>query len=304
MADFESDNEENAGEVARAKRRRTLNNEELLLILLRLSILTIQLTPALNSYRMNAISAAVALWRSEDGRGGSLPGRIKAYDRRAIVSPWWRDFLPVTFDPDRHYPELMEGRTSPHPILPSRRFHEVFRVPYELFVRIHADFREAFDSRRDAVGLIGHRAPIKIMACLRSFGQDSSLIDGECASRIAPSTLAEFRKTFIRLVLEKYESEFLIPPASGSDRMQRLSRQYEGNGLLGTHAACMHGSKEHTDFAGCVGALDCTHVQWKNCPKAAQGCYRDRDGNCAIIVQVILVTWFLYGFYLRFTGLV
>ncbi len=131
------------------------------------------------SSHARSILQAAQLLAKQDWRGGSLPGRIKALPRRVIPCSWWFDYLPVTFAGGM-YPELFDGRPREEPLYPPRRFHEVFRIPFALFERIEQDLRAEFDGGPDCVGIVGHRAPIKILACLRSFGNDSSLIDMVC----------------------------------------------------------------------------------------------------------------------------
>ena len=38
---------------------------------------------------------------------------------------------------------------------------------------------------------------------------------------------------------------------------------------------------------GCIGAIDCMHIFWKNCPVAWQGQYQGKDGSPSIILEAV-----------------
>lgn len=140
-------------------------------------------------------------------------------------------------------------------------------MPRTLFYEIEKKLRPLWDGKPDALGQRGHRAAIKILACLRMLAHDDCTRNMDDQARISKTSLNDFRMEFCQLIDDVYGPQFLRRPTA--DELLRISaEQFAPIG-----------------FPGCVGSLDCMHVPWKNAPKLWQGAYANRDKSTSIILQ-------------------
>jgi len=49
---------------------------------------------------------------------------------------------------------------------------------------------------------------------------------------------------------------------------------------------------------GCIGSLDCSHWEWRNCPQAFAGMYQNRHGKRSVVLETVcaedLWIWHLF----------
>lgn len=120
----------------------------------------------------------------------------------------------------------------------------VLTICEQVYNVLHQDLRAQWDARPDCCGDLGHRCPIKILACLFYLG-GRRMTDVEREARIAPSTFHKFFQEFLDLVLATFKTRFLSRPTSAELRAISF-RQFEERG-----------------FPGCVGCIDCMHWDWE-----------------------------------------
>lgn len=148
------------------------------------------------------------------------------------ICSWWADYLPADFA-GGFYPESNFNALRPlQPIYPYDQFHEVFRIPFEMFVRIEADLRLLWDGGEDCTHTMGMRAPIKILTVLRLLGHDRAARDMDDHARIGASTILNFRKEFCKLIIRVYGPRYLQPATR--EEMMKLAQQHADIGLPGS----------------------------------------------------------------------
>ena len=104
------------------------------------------------------------------------------------------------------------------------------------------------------------------MVCLRVLGSGCSIDDIDDKARMAPETVRYYMRHFVNDVQQIYGSYFLNRFPSRQE-LQEIADRYEDDG-----------------FVGCIGAVDCCHLLWTNCPLEEKGQYHNpKDSKLAII---------------------
>lgn len=156
------------------------------------------------------------------------------------------------------------------PTYPGNVFRQRFRVPRSLFYKLHTDLVNydcnTWDTRRDCTGRDKIRSEIKVLVCLRLLGTGRSLDDLDDCAQMGRETIRYYFKRFCKDMLVIYGGQFLNRRPR-PDELQKLQDDYNNEG-----------------FAGCVGAIDCCKIKWKNCPYSLKGQYHSlKDGHLATI---------------------
>mmetsp|Transcript_23159 Transcript_23159/g.54155 ORF Transcript_23159/g.54155 Transcript_23159/m.54155 type:complete len:163 (-) Transcript_23159:419-907(-) len=159
----------------------------------------------------------------------------------------------------------------------------------ELFYKIEQALCEhdaAFTKREDAAHVAGFSPRQKLCAALRLLAEGGSVDTIAEMYRMAESTLLQTLHLFCRDIIEVFGPEFLRGPNE-----QELRDLLEQNASRG--------------FPGCIGSLDCSHWDWKNCPKAWAGQFQGKSGTSSVVLEAVAdknVTFlarFLWGSWLK-----
>ena len=122
--------------------------------------------------------------------------------------------------------------------------------------------------RIDAVGRMGATTWQKILVSLRRLADGCSYSSLDDQSRMGIESIRQSFYAFCRAVVDHYGPQYLnrIPT------LLELSQIESGYASRG--------------FSGCVGALDCMHLYWKNCPKNLKGQYHNPKSGKLATIQV------------------
>ncbi|KAJ0588395.1 putative (-)-beta-caryophyllene synthase [Helianthus annuus] len=153
---------------------------------------------------------------------------------------------------------LMNDYFVENPLYNAETFRDRFRLPKELFLKIVGDIEaseEWFQECYDARGKPSFTPIQKCTSAIRQLatGNPSDQYDEYLA--MSERTSRECLQFFCNAVIKLYANEFLRKPTSHD-----ISRIYAA------HEARWH-------FPGMLGSIDCTHIEWKNCPRELRGAY-------------------------------
>jgi len=153
-----------------------------------------------------------------------------------------------------------------------RSFRRRFRVPRGMFAELHHDltthFPQIWSQRKNAVGRLGIRSEVRVLACLRFLGTSRSFDDMDDAARMAPETLRGYVKEFCTAIHNLYGDLFLNRLPTSTE----LCQVQDNYGDYG--------------FRGCVCAVDCCKIVWKNCPFSLKGQYHNTKEWKLVTIQV------------------
>lgn len=188
-------------------------------------------------------------------RGGSRPGRAPNVDRKR-----------------RFYSDLLfKDYWGPTPVYNAQHFRTRFRMPRELFDKIHRDLCE-FDSyfvqKLDALRRPGLSPLQKICCSLRMLTSGVSAEEQDDKYRMGASTALESLKTFCSDIDLLYSKEALRNPTEEDLK------------------ALLHESNKQ-GWPGCLGSIDCMHWKWKNCPVAWHGQFKGKKKAPTVILEAI-----------------
>ena len=191
--------------------------------------------------------------------GGSAPGRNTNIDR------CFR----------KKETELFENYFSANPRYSKKHFRRRFRMPYDLFMKIHDDvlaYDPYFQAKRNCTGLLGKRgldiclilitlfylgisSHVKITVALRILAQGAAFDVFDERFGISETTSAASLEHFVRAINHIYAAEYLRQPSV--DELTLIMEENKDRG-----------------FPGCIGSIDCQHWYWKNCPMALQSNFK------------------------------
>lgn len=158
---------------------------------------------------------------------------------------------------------------SPHPIYPAHRFRQVFRIPLSLYRTLHDELIEEepdLQQKANAFGIPGHTSHQKILVTLRRLATGLSFRQLDDMCRMS----TESQRQAFALTLKAIYRRF------GPVHLNRLPTEIELRDIEQRYA--------DKGFPGCIGAVDCMHLHWKNCPQAYKGQYHNpKDGKLATI---------------------
>eukprot|EP00294_Goniomonas_avonlea_P008603 CAMPEP_0114549320 /NCGR_PEP_ID=MMETSP0114-20121206/5464_1 /TAXON_ID=31324 /ORGANISM="Goniomonas sp, Strain m" /LENGTH=437 /DNA_ID=CAMNT_0001733993 /DNA_START=24 /DNA_END=1337 /DNA_ORIENTATION=+ len=188
--------------------------------------------------------------------GGSVPGRLpnRARGRQACDAELTAAYF--------------SGRNS---VFSPAQFRRRFRMRLELFHDLEVALQEHepfFTQRRDATGVVGFSCRQKICAVLRLLAQGGSADTIAEMYKMAESTLLQTLRKFCVAVLQVFGPEFLRGPNE-----EELCVLLEENASRG--------------FPGCIGSLDCSHWDWKNCPKAWAGQFQGKSNTSTVVLEAV-----------------
>ncbi|KAI4989028.1 hypothetical protein ZWY2020_036345 [Hordeum vulgare] len=182
-----------------------------------------------------------------------------------------------------HLPALNRNRESGHlllwkdyfdttnPLFKHQKFRRRFRMSRHLFNRIRegvVGYDDYFECKEDAVRKIGFSSYQKCTAAIRmlAYGVPGDLVDEYVC--MSESTCLESPCKICKTVIDVFGPEYLREPTPEDT----------------TRLLAMNAS---TGFSWMLGSIDCMHMEWKNCPSAWQGQYKDHVRACTIILEVV-----------------
>ena len=203
--------------------------------------------------RSAAAAAATALFVMQD-RVEKKNRRGRTPNSKTIIrglSPWIHDYL------------------GEFPVFSRRFFRAQFRIPRGLFEKVHRDLVErfkVFQTRRNAAKKVGIQSEVKVLACLQVLGSGCAIENLDESSQMSRESIRAYLKKFCVALIEMYGDDYLNRRPSPKE-LQDIQKKYEAKG-----------------FPGCIGAVDCCRLQWKNCPHSwKKQYYNPTKGNLATI---------------------
>jgi len=164
-------------------------------------------------------------------------------------------------------------------------FRKKFRMDKSMFLKIVGDiearypyFQEGYDAR----GKKSFTAIQKCTSAIRQLGTGNAPDEYDEYLCMAARTSRENLDHFCAAIIELYGREYLRRPT--------------------THdVACIfaaHEARHH--IPGMLGSIDCTHVEWKNCPRGLRGQYTRGDHGVPTIMLEVTASqdlWIWHAFF-------
>ncbi|DAZ93752.1 TPA: hypothetical protein N0F65_000595 [Lagenidium giganteum] len=174
--------------------------------------------------------------------------------------------------------QIMHDYFSRTPVYSDEVFQRRFRIPRGVISNLikRCEASNLLAPKFDALGVVGNSREQKLTAALRTlaFGTASDATDEYC--RFGASTAMCVMKKFCRAVIDGFSSQFLRPPSA-----PELIEICRLNSLRG--------------FPGMYGSLDCTHWEWRACPKAYAGQFKGRYKKPSVVIEAVAT--YEYGTY-------
>jgi len=171
-------------------------------------------------------------------------------------------------------------RNSPEPpvfcVQEFERRFAVTRTIYELIRSTLCETDAYFRMKPDACGRMGASTDQKICAALLQLSSGNAPDQLVHTLRLSEPLLLQAMKRFCSTLIDAFSDTYLRRPSLADAK--RINSVYERLG-----------------FPGCLGAVDCSGWEWRNCPVALQGQYKGKEGKPTIRMETVcddkLWTW-------------
>ncbi|XP_076957036.1 uncharacterized protein LOC143632387 [Bidens hawaiensis] len=156
------------------------------------------------------------------------------------------------------YDVLMNDYFVEEPKYNDETFRELFRLPKSLFLKIVANVEENEEWFQESYDARGKRSFTPLQKCTSAIPQ---LATGNPPDQfdeylqMSERTSRECLQFFCNTIIKLYAKEFLRKPT-----------RHDITCLYAAHEARWH-------FPGMLGSIDCTHIEWRNCPRELRGAY-------------------------------
>jgi len=223
--------------------------------------------------RARALRRSVLGMRSPRGRGGSFPGRARnvARDFDLGAMSIMRDYF---------------GWSGRPPVYGERHFRTRFRMSTALFHQIYEALRDRpwWRQQVNATGRPQAYPLQKVFAAIRVLGYGEAYDRGDEYVRLSRSTIAVAVHKFVRFIIARFGPDYLRPP--NDSELNEMLRRNAARGM-----------------PGCIGAIDCSHWQWRACPTALAGQFQNRKGRRTVVLETVCdEDTYIYHFYIGCAG--
>ena len=145
-------------------------------------------------------------------------------------------------------------------------FERRFRVPHSVFLRIYdaVNDRQFFVQRTNATGSPQAHTLQKVVAAFRVivFGDAPDRTDEYV--HLPASTISVSVRELLHFIVDAFDPSYLRLPVTAE--LQRILERNEQRGL-----------------PGCMRSLDCSRLEWSNCPTAFAGMYQKYHGKRVVV---------------------
>jgi len=86
--------------------------------------------------------------------------------------------------------------------------------------------------------------------------------------RMSASTIAMSVRELMRFIVDEFGPSYLRPPTT--EELQRIPPRNAERGM-----------------PVCMGSLDCSHWEWRNCPEAFAGMNQNRHGKRSVVMETV-----------------
>ena len=162
------------------------------------------------------------------------------------------------------------GLDGDEPVYDEATFERRFRVPRVVFLRIFDDIKERPFWRQavNATGRLQAYALQKLVAAFRVLAFGESYDRADEYVRLSKATIEVCVKKLLDVLITEYEGQYLRQPTT--TELKTIMERSAARGM-----------------PGCIGSLDCSHWEWRGCPKALAGQYISRKKRRAIVLETI-----------------
>ena len=153
---------------------------------------------------------------------------------------------------------------------PSYLFRRRFSIPKTVYLKLKSDLLERkpenWETKVNGIGFAGKPTDVKLLSCLRILSSGTTADSLDDATRMSEEIGRQYFRDFLNDVIEIYGDRYLNRRPTETE-LEGIEQKYRRIGL-----------------PGCIGAVDCMKVFWKNCPAAEKGQHLNKkDGKLASI---------------------
>jgi len=181
------------------------------------------------------------------------PNKLRNF--RSGLRPILRDYFGLNGEP---------------PVYNKGDFERRLRVPRSVFLRVYNAVKDRpfFAQRINATMRLQAHPLQKVVASFRVnvYGEDPDRTDEYV--RLSASTIAKSVRELMRFIVDELGPSYLRSPPP-EELLRILTRNAERG------------------KPGCIGSLDCSHWEWRNCLKAFAGVYQNRHGKRSVVMETV-----------------
>ena len=190
--------------------------------------------------------------------------------RTHVEPPIWGGRKPGSKNIRRGESSWIKDYIADNAAYPSYLFRRRFSIPKVMYLQLKKDLLEQkpenWETKTNGIGFAGKPTDVKILSCLRILSSGTTADSLDDASRMSEEIGRQYFRTFLDDVIEIYGKRYLNRRPN-EEELNDVQEKYKKIGL-----------------PGCIGAVDCMKVFWKNCPTEEKGQHLNtKDGRLAAI---------------------
>lgn len=162
------------------------------------------------------------------------------------------------------------GINGDSPMYGEEDFERRFRVPRAVFPRVYDAVKDeqGFKQQINATGRPQAQPLQKVVGAWRVIAYGESYDRADEYVRLSRASIMQATKMLMRFIKEKYTATYLRQPTAAD-----LTAILERNAARG--------------MPGCMGSIDCSHWEWRSCPRALAGTYQGRNKRRIIVLETV-----------------
>ena len=149
-------------------------------------------------------------------------------------------------------------------------FRKAVNIPYEVYCKIFDRYDASHPSTPDARGVISTAAGVAVLASLAKLTTAAADKTLRMLTNLSEEVIRRTTIHVLWFIDTIIFPEVVVQPTEENGLLGATLREYNAVGL-----------------PGCIGSVDCTHIEWAKCPASQRSLYVGKEGFPSVVFEVV-----------------